>query len=286
MNKKNSTIHTSFNQNGTATGRLSSSNPNLQNIPIRTELGKSIRRAFIPEDGSLFLSADYSQIDLRVLAHLSQDSKLIEAFKNGEDIHRATAAQVAHISLDAVTEEQRKNAKAINFGIVYGQQAYGLSQGLKISVSQAQEMIDLYFLKYSGVKAWMDKTIEEARENGCVRTLLGRIRSIPELHAKNSSIRSFAERIAMNTPVQGTSADIIKIAMINIAQKLKNQLSKNIVKMLLQVHDDLLFEVSEKALDEISKIIKIEMESAVELSVPLIADLKIGKNWAEMEPKK
>ncbi|MBI2119651.1 MAG: DNA polymerase I [Elusimicrobia bacterium] len=286
VNKKNSTIHTSFNQNGTATGRLSSSDPNLQNIPIRTELGKSIRRAFIPEEGSLFLSADYSQIDLRVLAHLSQDLKLIEAFKNGEDIHRATAAQVAHISLDAVTEEQRKNAKAINFGIVYGQQAYGLSQSLKISVSQAQEMIDLYFLKYSGVRDWMDKTIEDARKNGSVRTLLGRIRSIPELHAKNSSIRSFAERIAVNTPVQGTSADIIKIAMNHIAQKLKSHISKNIVKILLQVHDDLLFEVSEKALDEIANIIKIEMESAVELSVPLIADLKIGKNWAEMEPKK
>lgn len=286
VNQKTSRIHTSFNQTGTSTGRLSSSEPNLQNIPIRTELGKTIRRAFIPEEGSLFLSADYSQIDLRVLAHLSGDLKLIEAFKNGEDIHRATAAQVAHIPLDTVTEEQRSNAKAINFGIVYGQQAYGLSQSLKISVQEAQEMIDQYFLKYSGVKYWIDKTIEEAKMNGFVKTLLGRKRAIPELHSKNMQIRSFAERIAMNTPVQGTSADIIKIAMIHIAQKLESYISKNCVKIVLQVHDDLLFEVSEKVLYEIAKIIKIEMEGAVELSVPIVADLKIGKNWADMEPIK
>ncbi|MBI3012885.1 MAG: DNA polymerase I [Elusimicrobia bacterium] len=279
-------VHTRLNQTGTMTGRLSSSDPNLQNIPIRSEQGRRIRRAFIPEEGYRLLSLDYSQIDLRVLAHLSQDPVLIQSFREGADIHRSTASEVWHVPMEQVSEEQRKNAKAINFGIVYGQQAYGLSQSLKISQSEAQNMIDQYFQRYAGVRNWIEQTIAEARKNGFVRTLSGRIRPVPEINAKNGSIRAFAERIAMNTPVQGSSADIIKIAMIHIEKELKNSVWKNRVRILLQVHDDLLFEVPEEEVLPLAKLVKKEMEHAMELSVPILVDAKCGKNWAEMEPLK
>jgi len=281
-----SRVHTSFNQSGTATGRLSSTNPNLQNIPIRTEQGRMIRRAFIPEKGFVLLSADYSQIDLRVLAHLSGDPVLTEGFNRGADIHRATAAEIYHVRLDQVTDEQRKRAKAINFGIVYGQQAFGLSQSLGISMNDAQNMIESYFHKYAGVREWIEKTKQEAKLKGFVRTLLGRVRYVPEINSKNGSMRSFAERTAINTPVQGTSADIIKAAMIKIYKHLDTQSGRPQVKMLLQVHDDLLLEVPEQHLEKTATSVREDMENAIRLSVPLIADLKTGANWADMEPFK
>ena len=278
---ENSRIHTSFNQAGTATGRLSSSDPNLQNIPIRTEQGRMIRRAFVPEEGMVFLSADYSQIDLRVLAHLSGDPALGGAFRHGADIHRSTAAEVFRVPESRVSEEQRNRAKAINFGIVYGQQAYGLSQSLGMSMAEAQEMIDSYFQKYPGVKEWIERTKAEARDQGSVRTLLGRSRALPELRSKNGPARAFAERVAVNTPVQGTSADIIKAAMIRLAARIRRE--KSPARMLLQVHDDLLFEVPKGALREAAEMVRVEMENAVRLSVPVLVDLKTGANWADMK---
>lgn len=283
VDPKTSRIHTSFNQVGTATGRLSSVDPNLQNIPIRSEQGRKIRRAFIPEEGFLFLSADYSQIDLRVLAHLSGDETLCQAFVSGEDIHRATAAEVFHVALGEVSSEQRSRAKAINFGIVYGQQAFGLSQSLGISMGEAQQLIDRYFERYPKIKQWIEGTKQEARDKGYVKTLLGRRRYIPEIEAKNGAMRSFAERIAMNTPVQGTSADIIKAAMIKIA---RDPNIKEDCRMLLQVHDDLLFECPRKDLEKNAKIIQNEMETAIRLSIPVVADVKTGDNWADMTPYK
>ena len=282
VNAANSRIHTSFNQAGTSTGRLSSSDPNLQNIPIRSEQGRMIRRAFVPEKGTVFLSADYSQIDLRVLSHLSGDPVLSQAFREGADIHRSTASQVFRVPPDEVTDAQRSRAKTINFGIVYGQQAFGLSQGLGISMAEAQAMIESYFQKYSGVKEWIEKTKKEARIEGSVRTLLGRVRYLPEIHSKNAAMRAFAERTAINTPVQGTSADIIKAAMINIHRKLKGKPDLKI-EMLVQVHDDLLFEVPEDRLEDAALFVKSEMENALRLSVPVIVDLKTGKNWADLE---
>ncbi len=284
VNPKNSRIHTSFNQAGTATGRLSSSDPNLQNIPIRTERGRKIRKGFVPEAGWVFVSADYSQIDLRVLAHLSGDPELRKAFHQGGDIHLATAAKVLHIPPEKVTPEQRNRAKAINFGIVYGQQAFGLSQQLGISNQEAQELIGSYFEKYAGVKVWIEKIKKEARANGFVKTLLGRIRYLPEINSKNGAMRSFAERTAMNTPVQGTSADIIKAAMIKIPKALKSHALS--ARMLIQVHDDLLFEVPKAEAEKLARLVKHEMETAVAMDVPLVADLKIGKNWSEMVPVK
>jgi len=279
-------VHTSFNQAVTATGRLSSSDPNLQNIPIRTEHGRMIRKAFIPEAGNLFLSADYSQIDLRALAHLSQDSTLCKAFHEGADIHLSTASEVFHCKREEVTPEQRRRAKAINFGIVYGQQAFGLAQSLAITMAEAQEMITHYFQKYSGVKKWIDQTILDAKKDGYVKTLMGRVRYLPEINSKNGALRGFAERTAMNTPVQGTSADIIKAAMIAVHKQSEDPGSALNAKMLLQVHDDLLFEVPEGSLGSVAKIVKREMENAVKLSVPVLIDLKVGKNWSEMEPLK
>ena len=270
-------VHSSFNQAITTTGRLSSSEPNLQNIPIRSEYGLMIRRAFVPEPGKLFLSADYSQIDLRVLAHFSKDEALCRAFREGDDIHRATAAEVFGVPPDQVTEEQRRRAKAVNFGIVYGQQAFGLSQSLGIPMAEAQDLIDRYFKRYSGVKEWIEETKRRARADGFVKTLLGRTRYLPEIGSKNASVRSFAERLAVNTPVQGTSADIIKVAMIRIDRAGLD------ARMLLQVHDDLLFEVPPERLGELSARVKDEMENAVELAVPLEVSVKQGKNWADME---
>jgi len=284
VHPKTSRVHSSFNQTGTSTGRLSSSNPNLQNIPIRSEHGRNIRRAFIPKKGHVFLSADYSQIDLRVLAHLSGDPVLSSAFRQGADIHRTTASEVFGLKLDQVTEEQRKRAKAINFGIIYGQQAYGLSQGLGITMSEAQAMIDHYFTRYSGIKDWIENTKRQAKIQGYVKTFLGHIRYLPEINSKNGSVRAFAERMAMNTPVQGTSSDIIKTAMIKIHKILRSQHSKFHARMLVQVHDDLLFEVPEEELNQTALLVKDHMENAIKFSIPILVDLKTGKNWADMHP--
>ncbi len=274
-------IRTVFNQAVTATGRLSSSEPNLQNIPVRTEYGRKLRRAFAADDGNIFISADYSQIDLRSLAHISKDRNLIYAFNSGKDIHTATAQEIFGVEkIEDVTKEQRMAAKSINFGIVYGISSFGLAKQLGIGVKQAKEYIDGYFAKYSGVKNWSAKIIEETKEKGYVKTLAGRIRYIPEINSSNKQIAAFGERMALNTPVQGTSADIIKIAMINVHKKIKEQYLKT--KILLQVHDDLLLEVPEKEKDFVLKILKYEMENAVKLDVPLVVEIKTGKNWAEM----
>ncbi|MBK8575690.1 MAG: DNA polymerase I [Elusimicrobia bacterium] len=275
-------VHTSFNQAVAATGRLSSSDPNLQNIPIRTEYGRQIRRAFVPAAGHVFLSADYSQIDLRVLAHVSGDPAMVAAFRRGEDIHAATARDIFHLGpTDAVTDEQRRVAKSVNFGIVYGQTGFGLSQQLGIPLGQAQAYINAYLTKYAGVKAWIERIIDEARREGFVTTLLNRRRYLPEIKATNAAVRGFAERTAMNTPIQGTSADIIKIAMRNLAQLITEKGWKT--KMLLQVHDDLLFEVPEGELARVAGPIQKTMESALALTVPVRVDLKVGPNWAEMK---
>jgi DNA polymerase-1 len=236
-----------------------------------------IRRAFVPAEGKVFLAADYSQIDLRVLAHFSRDEALCKAFRSGEDIHRATAAEVFGVGLKEVSEEQRRRAKAINFGIVYGQQAFGLSQSLGLSMAEAQGLIDRYFQRYHGVKSWIEETKRRAKADGFVRTLLGRTRYLPDLAAKNPSVRAFSERLAVNTPVQGTSADIIKVAMIRIFR------AKLPARMLLQVHDDLLFEVAPGDLKEAAAQVRREMEHALELEVPLEVSVKTGKNWADME---
>ena len=275
-------IHTIFNQAITTTGRLSSSDPNLQNIPIRTEYGKRFRKAFIAGEGNVFISADYSQIDLRSLAHISKDANLIKAFCSGQDIHTATAMEVFNIAKkEDVTKQQRMAAKSINFGIVYGISSFGLSKQLDISVKQAKEYIDSYFSKYIGIKNWSNRIIEETKQKGYVQTITGRIRYIPEINSSNKQIVSFGERMALNTPVQGTSADIIKIAMINVSKKIKEQYLKS--KILLQVHDDLLLEVPEQEQQFVIKMLKYEMEHAVKLDVPLLVDIKVGKNWAEME---
>lgn len=274
-------IHTIFNQAVTTTGRLSSSDPNLQNIPVRTEYGKEFRKAFVPEKGNIFISADYSQIDLRSLAHISKDRNLIFAFNSGKDIHTATAQEIFNVkNIEDVTKEQRTAAKSINFGIVYGISSFGLAKQLDIPVKQAKEYIDNYFAKYSGVKNWSARIIEEAKEKGYVKTISGRIRYIPEITSTNKQIVSFGERMALNTPVQGTSADIIKIAMINVAKKIKEQYLKT--KILLQVHDDLLLEVPENEKDFVLKILKYEMENAVKLDVPLLVDIKTGTNWGTL----
>lgn len=278
---KTSRVHASFNQAVTATGRLSSSEPNLQNIPVRTELGRKIRRAFCPEPGYLFLSADYSQIDLRVMAHVSQDPALVSAFKKGGDIHTRTAAEVFGVSEENVTGEMRKKAKAVNFGILYGQKAPGLAQSLGMETEEAQEIIDHYFERYSGVHAWLEKTIREARRKGYVTTLLHRRRLLPDIHSPNYQKRSFSERVAVNTPIQGTSADIIKVAMIEIHRFLAAQNFP--ARMLIQVHDDLLFEVPEGLAEEMSREFRKRMEGAIALSIPIVVDIKIGKNWADVE---
>jgi DNA polymerase-1 len=265
-----------------ATGRLSSSNPNLQNIPIRTELGRKIRQAFVPKDGWVLLSADYSQIDLRMLAHISEDETLCKAFKMGADVHTMTACEIFSVSAKDVTPELRRVAKSINFGIVYGMSAFGLSQQLNIPMEEAKAHIDRYFERYPGVKAWMGKIIEEARRDGYVRTLLGRIRYLPEILASNGSMRGFAERTAMNTPIQGTSADVIKLAMIKVDEAHRNGLWKG--NMLVQVHDELLFEVPPEHLASAQSKIKELMETAIPLRIPVIVDLKCGKNWSEMTP--
>jgi DNA polymerase-1 len=272
-------IHTSFNQAVTTTGRLSSSDPNLQNIPIRTEDGNRIREAFVPGDGLLFLSADYSQIDLRVLAHYSQDNALLEAFRAGEDIHARTAAEIFSVSPLLITSEMRRVAKSINFGIVYGMSAFGLSSQLEISRNEAQRFIDRYFRLYTGVQTFMEDIVVQARENGYVTTLLGRRRTVPEIHASNRVQREFGERMAINTPIQGTAADVIKLAMIKCQDAIvDNGLEAS---MLLQIHDELVFELPEAELEKAQPIIRSAMESALKLDVPLVANFVVGRSLAK-----
>ncbi len=275
-------IHTTFNQTITATGRLSSTEPNLQNIPVRLELGRKIRKAFVPSsENKVLLAADYSQIELRVLAHISGDTTLKDAFHKKEDIHTRTAAEVFGVAMDEVTKDMRRSAKAVNFGIVYGISEYGLSRDLRITRKQAKEYIDRYFARYHGVKRWIDQVIVEAREAGYVTTLLNRRRYLPDLLNSNWNIRKFGERTAMNTPIQGTAADIIKLAMLAVGNY-----SKKIPEadMLLQVHDELILEVEKDALLEVARKMKELMEGAYCLDVPLVADIKSGSNWYQLEP--
>ena len=270
-------IHTTFNQTITATGRLSSTDPNLQNIPIRIELGKLIRKVFLPEKGHLFVDSDYSQIELRVLAHLSDDEKLIEAFKNGQDIHRSTASLVFDTPFDEVTDIQRRNAKAVNFGIVYGISAFGLANDLNIGRKEAQAYIDSYFEKYPKIKAFLDKTVADAKEKGYIKTMFGRIRPIPELSSSNFMQRQFGERVAMNSPIQGTAADIIKIAMIRVHDRLLKENLKS--KLILQVHDELLIETAEDEKKYVIELLEEEMHKAADLKVSMEVGTECGYDW-------
>ena len=272
-------IHGKFHQTITATGRLSSAEPNLQNIPVRMELGRLIRKVFIPEDGFVFVDADYSQIELRILAHCSGDDMLINAYRQAQDIHRITASQVFHVPFDEVTDLQRRNAKAVNFGTVYGISSFGLSQDLSISRKEAAEYIDQYFLTYPGIKTFLDNTVASAREHGYVETLFGRRRPMPELKSSNYMQRSFGERVAMNAPIQGTAADIIKVAMIGVSRRLKEKQMKS--RLVLQVHDELLIETYIPELEQVEEILKEEMERAADLKVPLLVDMHTGNNWYE-----
>lgn len=270
-------IHTTFNQTITATGRLSSTEPNLQNIPIRIELGKMIRKVFHPAKGNLFVDSDYSQIELRVLAHVADDEKLIEAFQNGQDIHRTTASHVFGVPFDEVTDLQRRNAKAVNFGIVYGISAFGLSQDLNISRKEAQEFIDKYFETYPKIKAFLDSTVEQAKKDGYIKTMFNRIRPIPELSSSNFMQRQFGERVAMNSPIQGTAADIIKIAMIRVHDRLIRDKLKS--KLILQVHDELLIETLEEEKEQVIALLEEEMKNAVKLKVSMEVGTETGYDW-------
>lgn len=272
-------IHTSFNQTITATGRISSTEPNLQNIPMRMELGRLIRKVFIPQEGNIFTDADYSQIELRILAHMSGDEQLIEAYHMDEDIHRITAAKVFHTPLEEVTDLQRRNAKAVNFGIVYGISSFGLSQDLSISRKEAEGYIQEYFTTYPKVKEFLDQTVAEAKEKGYVTTMFGRRRPIPELSSGNFMTRSFGERAAMNSPIQGTAADIIKIAMIRVYRRLKETGLRS--KLILQIHDELVIETLKEETEQVKELLREEMQQAAELSVELSVDLHSGKNWYE-----
>jgi DNA polymerase-1 len=274
-------VHTTFGQTGTSTGRLSSANPNLQNIPIRTELGREIRAAFIAEPGHVLLAADYSQVELRLLAHFSKDKLLVEAFRRGDDIHTLTASQVFGVPPLMVTADDRRKAKAVNFGIVYGLSAFGLSQQLGIEPSEARKFIDAYFEKYAGVRMFIDSTLEQTRRDQKVRTLFGRIRPIPDINSKNATQRGFAERTAVNTPLQGTAADLIKLAMIRIDSEVRNRSLKS--RMTLQVHDELVFEVPEAEVDEMKTLVRDRMQTVHDLEVPLLVEVGVGRNWRDME---
>lgn len=273
-------LHTTFDQTNTATGRLSSKNPNLQNIPIRTELGREIRAAFIAEPGHVLLSADYSQIELRLLAHFSEDPLLIESFANNEDIHTSTAVRVFGIGADEVTPEHRRRAKAVNFGIVYGQTPFGLAQTLGIDQKEARQFIEAYFAKYTGVRKWLDDIVVEAHENKMVKTMFGRMRPLPDIDSRNPNLRGFAERTAMNTPLQGTAADLIKLAMIRLDADLRERKLKS--RMTLQVHDELVFEVPEEEVDVMMSLVCERMEQVWPLRVPLQVDAGTGKNWRDI----
>src|SRR5262250_1059584 len=266
-------LHTTFGQTGTATGRLSSANPNLQNIPIRTELGRGIRAAFIADPGHVLLTADYSQIELRLLAHYSRDPLLVDAYRRGDDIHTLTASQVFGVPPLMVTAEHRRQAKVVNFGIVYGLSPFGLSQNLGIEKSEARRFIDAYFEKYAGVRKFIDKTLEDARREQKVRTLFGRLRPIPDINSKNANMRGFAERTAVNTPLQGTAADLIKMAMIRIDAELMRRNLRS--RMTLQVHDELVFEVPDNEVDVTRDLVRREMEEVYPLNVPLRVEIGV-----------
>jgi len=281
LNANTGRLHTTFDQTGTATGRLSSANPNLQNIPIRTELGREIRAAFTVEPGHVLMAADYSQIELRLLAHYSNDRLLVEAFQRGDDVHTLTASQVFGVPPLMVTADHRRQAKVVNFGIVYGLSAFGLSQNLGIEPSEAKQFINAYFEKYSGVRAFIDKTLDDARHHQSVRTLFGRVRPIPDINAKNSNQRGFAERTAVNTPLQGTAADLIKLAMIRIDEAIRDRNLKS--RMTLQVHDELVFEVPEAELDVMKSLVREYMEKVHPLTVPLLVEIGVGTNWRDLE---
>jgi len=283
VDPKSGRVHTSFNQTGTETGRLSSSNPNLQNIPVKTDIGKKIRQAIITSsEKNCLLSCDYSQIELRVLAHLSGDQTLIKAFHANEDVHRLTASLINDIKEDQVEPGMRETAKRVNFGIIYGQSSYGLGRDLSIPVQQAQDFIDAYFLRYPKVKEYIDGQIKKAEKEGFVTTLLGRRRYIPEINNKNMGIRQFAQRQAVNTPIQGTASDLIKLAMIKISSQIKEKGLK--AKMILQIHDELVFDLPLSELDDFCPMVKDKMEQVMKLDVPIKVDMKKGKNWLEMEP--
>ncbi len=290
INPKTGRVHTNFNQTGTATGRVSSSNPNLQNIPVRTEEGRRVRHAFIAAEGCRLLAVDYSQVELRILAHYSQDEALLDAFRRGEDIHRATAAAVYHVPLDEVTYEQRSFAKSVNFGLMYGMGAFRLARESQLTLAEAEAFISNYFKQFPGVRRYLDESLEQARKRGYVETLLGRRRYFPVLRERNGERPSRtpayqrAEREAINMPVQGTAADIIKIAMIELDKALKAGGFRS--QMILQVHDELVLEGPEDEIDRLAPLVVEVMESAFELDAPLRADARVGKNWAEMTPIK
>ena len=275
--RKDGRIHSNFNQTITATGRISSNEPNLQNIPVRMELGRRIRRVFVPEDGCVYIDADYSQIELRVLASMSGDEKLIEAYRQASDIHRLTASQVFHVPFDQVTPLQRRNAKAVNFGIVYGISSFGLSQDLSISRKEAADYIENYFKTYPKIKSFLEGLVTSAKEKGYAETLYGRRRPVPELAESNFMRRQFGERVAMNSPIQGTAADIIKIAMNRVRRRLEAEGCR--AKLILQVHDELLIESPLEEADHVSALLRDEMEHAAQLSVDLEVDLHEGKSW-------
>jgi DNA polymerase-1 len=274
-------VHTSLSQTNAATGRLSSSDPNLQNIPIRTELGRQIRAAFVAGPGNVLLAADYSQIELRVMAHLSLDPVLLEAFRNAEDIHARTAQEVFGVGPLMQTGEHRRAAKVINFGIIYGLSPFGLAQNLGIPQKEAAQFISAYFTRYRGVKEYLDRSLEETRKTEMAKTLFGRIRPIPEINSPQIQLRNFAERTALNSPLQGTAADLIKMAMINIDERLKKE--KFEAKMILQVHDELLFEAPKRETGKLTKLVKEEMENVHKLAVPLVVEIGVGSNWRDLE---
>jgi DNA polymerase I len=281
LNPSSGRLHTTFGQTGTATGRLSSANPNLQNIPIRTELGREIRAAFTAEPGHVLIAADYSQIELRLLAHFSKDPLLVEAYRRGDDIHTLTASQVFGVPPLMVTPDHRRQAKVVNFGIVYGLSAFGLSQNLGIEPAEAKQFINAYFERYSGVRAFIDRTLEEARREGKVKTLFGRVRPIPDINSKNANLRGFAERTAVNTPLQGTAADLIKIAMIRIDAALRDRRLKS--RMTLQVHDELVFEVPEVEIEVVRTLVREQLEKVHPLTVPLLVEIGVGTNWRDLQ---
>jgi DNA polymerase I len=281
INPKTGRVHTSFNQTRTTTGRLSSSDPNLQNIPVRGELGREIRKAFIAAPGCVLLAGDYSQIDLRVLAHLSLDQSLLEAFRQDKDIHAATAAQLFGVTMAKVTPDMRRLAKTVNFGVIYGMSEFGLEQATELSRKEAGQFITAYFEKYPGVRSYLDKTREQAHHQGYVETSLGHRRYVPEVNSPNRMVREAAERMAINMPVQGTSSDIIKVAMINLYRAMKERGLKS--RMLLQVHDELIFEVPENEIEEMKPLVIEKMAQALKLEVPVKVDIKSGPNWGAME---
>jgi len=281
LNPATGRLHTTFGQTGTATGRLSSANPNLQNIPIRTELGREIRAAFTVEPGHVLLAADYSQIELRLLAHFSKDPFLVEAYRRGDDIHTLTASQVFGVPPLMVTADHRRQAKVVNFGIVYGLSPFGLSQNLGIETGEAKKFIDAYFEKYKGVRKFIDDTLAEARREQKVKTLFGRVRPIPDINSKNANLRGFAERTAVNTPLQGTAADLIKLAMIRIDRELQDRGLKS--RMTLQVHDELVFEVPNAEIDQMKSLVREQMEQVHPLAVPLLVEIGVGPNWRDLD---